>query len=249
MRPVVYILSFRNNERVQRLLNSPGMTESGALFHIMDNDPGGPSPIVGENVLQGPGGGFTPGFNACLRHFRVAYADSDCTRYIPVVLNDDVELEARCLEAMVAPFEEDPTIGIVAPMQVDMKNPAMVICGGFGAAYPAGQHRSGLRGDPTIKRGFSRWVTFCAVAINPRLIDDIGYLDNWMKMYYSDSDYCFRAGEAGYKMLFEPAAVVRHENHGASAEFLHDRLATRKLIWDKWHFDNKWAERVKTHLS
>jgi len=244
MRAVVYILAYRSNERVSRLLESEGMR--GQVYHVMDNDPGGPSPIIGEHIIMGPGGGFTPGFNACLRHYRANY---DHNEYLPVILNDDVTLEAGCIEAMVAPIADDATIGIVAPMQVDMKNPAMVICGGFGAAYPAGQHKSGLRGDPSIKREFSRWVTFCAVAINPSLIDDIGYLDEWMKMYYSDSDYCFRAQEAGYKMLFEPAAILRHENHGASAEFLHERAATRKLIWDKWHFDNKWAERVKVHLS
>jgi len=244
MEAILYVLAYRSNDRVKRLLSSPGL--GGIDVIVVDNDPGGDKPITeGPVILQGPGGGFTPGFNFALRHFMDNYNDGN---YVPIILNDDLELEDGFIDAMIKPIAEE-NVGIVAPMQVQMDNPAMVICGGFGAAYPSGQHKAGLRGDSSIKREFSRWVTFCAVAINPAVVKEIGYLDNWMKMYYSDSDYCMRAYDAGFKLLFEPAAVVRHENHGASVEFLKERLSTRKLIMDKWYFDNKWGERVKTHLS
>jgi len=245
MRAVVYILGFRNADRVKRLMDSPGAQRFETW--IVDNDPGGPSPLPqGDNVLLGPGGGFTPGFNFCLRHFMCTY---DTGLHIPVILNDDLELEEGCIDAMIQPIMDDPAVGIVAPMQVSLDNPAVAICGGFGAAYPSGQHRTGLRGDPGIKRSNPRWVTFCAVAINPTLVEKIGYLDEWMSMYYSDSDYSIRATDAGYRLVFDPEAVVRHENHACSIEFVKERATTRQLIMDKWQFETKWGERVRVHLS
>jgi N-acetylglucosaminyl-diphospho-decaprenol L-rhamnosyltransferase len=237
MTPIVYILGFRNTNRVKKLMTSL----EGFTVLVIDNDPQNPLDI--EGTIPGPGGGFTPGFNCGLRHFMSTYGDG----YVPIILNDDLEVEPGCIEAMVQEIENGA--GIVAPMQVQMDNPSIVICGGFGAAYPSGQHKGGMRGDPGIKREVSRWVTFCAVAITPNVVRDIGYLDEWMTMYYSDSDYCFRATELGWQCIFTPAGIVRHENHGASSEYLKQQRATRCLIMDKWHFDNKWSDRVKTHLS
>lgn len=240
MQAVVYILGFRNADRIKRLKASPGAENA----IVVDNDPDGLNPL--EGALKGPGGGFTPGFNYCLKHFMDTYNHDE---YIPVILNDDLELEEGCIEAMLAPIEEDRNVGIVAPMQASMENPAVIICGGFGAAYPSGQHRTGLRGDLGFKKSNPRWVTFCAVAINPKVVEKIGYLDEWMTMFYSDSDYSVRATDAGFKLVFEPSAVVRHENHGCSQEFLKERTTTRKLLMDKWYFETKWGERTKVHLS
>lgn len=235
----IYILAYKNQSRVDRLVKS--IPEQYAEDTLIVNN--GPTEITGRSVLQGPGGGFTPGFNFCLRHCRSEFPEA-----IPVILNDDLELEENTIEKMIEPILNDPRVGIVAPMQVQMDNPAMVICGGFGAAYPSGQHRTGLVGDPEIKYSNPRWVTFCAVAINPLLVNEIGYLDNWMSMYYSDSDYSYRATLAGFTLVFNPESVVRHENHGATSEFLTES-ATRILLMDKWYFETKWGERVRTHLS
>lgn len=246
MKAVVYILGFRSQSRVDRLLKSIDDNYPDRTFDVWvcDNDPGGSQPLEAPNLIIGKGGGFTPGFNGCLRH-ALSHYSNEC---VPIILNDDLEIEPEFIERMIAPIEEDG-YGIVAPMQVDMENPSIVICGGFGVALPSGQHRSGLRGDPGIVSGKSKWVTFCAVAINPSTITDIGLLDENMAMYYSDSDYCARASDAGWLSWFEAKAVVRHENHGATAEFLGQDKSVRQLLFDKWVFDTKWGERIVVPLT
>lgn len=252
---VVYILAYKNQDRLNRLLKSidecyPNKElECGNLsIIVVDNDEKGPMLEVpeGVSIFKGPGGGFTKGFNACLHHFMDNF---NTTNNIPIILNDDLEIEPQCFEYMMAEMIENPNCGIVAPFQVDMKNPSMVICGGFGACYPSGQHKTGLRSDSKLVSQKSKWVTFCAVAINPRLVKEIGYLDRWMNMYYSDSDYSIRAVDAGFYLWIESKAVVRHENHGATQEFLGDDKGRRQLIFDKWIFENKWGERIISYSS
>ena len=44
-----------------------------------------------------------------------------------------------------------------------------------------------------------------------RLIDDIGYFDERYFAYQEDSDYCFRAINIGWKVYYNPQAVVIHK--------------------------------------
>lgn len=46
--------------------------------------------------------------------------------------------------------------------------------------------------------------------ISTRAFREVGLLDDAFFVYYDDTDFCRRARNAGYRILFEPASVVEH---------------------------------------
>ncbi|MGH8083057.1 MAG: glycosyltransferase [Lysobacter sp.] len=60
-------------------------------------------------------------------------------------------------------------------------------------------------------------VVFACVYIRRALMDDIGYLDEDFFSYYEDSDYCFKARRAGYRVFNCGSLTVRHREHGSTA--------------------------------
>ena len=47
--------------------------------------------------------------------------------------------------------------------------------------------------------------------IDQKLIDEIGYFDEKYFAYQEDSDYCLRAMNRGWKVYYNPKAVVIHK--------------------------------------
>lgn len=43
-----------------------------------------------------------------------------------------------------------------------------------------------------------------------RCFDEVGFLDGAFFLYYDDTDFCRRARSAGFRIFFQPAAVVEH---------------------------------------
>lgn len=216
----VYVIGFNRQDRVDRCLESiPDRYEK----ILLDN---GTEPLTApahvERHVTGPGM-FTQAFNFALK---------DAIRHnaTPIVLNDDLALEEDCIESMLQSLTEGA--GVVAPMQVSMDNPDTVIFAGTGPAYTeqgGGIHRIGRRSDDSIlQRADYKWLTFAAVAIHPECLRDTGLLDPRFDMWFSDSDWCIRAIQHGWRCEYNPEAVVRHENHAATDE--------KPNAWHRLHF-------------
>ena len=220
----VYVIGYNSQKRVDRIFAS--IPEDSIL---LDN---------GATKLTSPGeyhricetgGLFTEALRYCI-------TDAMSLNAIPIILNDDIVLEPGCIENLL--IEINNGAGTAVPMQVSLKNPDTVIYGGSGSAYPAGLHILGTRESCNTRKP-ERWSTFCAVAINPALVKEIGLPDKYLQMWFSDSDYCIRARLAGYECIYQPKAVVQHEDHAATEErsedwrrlqFTHDRA----LFARKW---------------
>jgi GT2 family glycosyltransferase len=71
------------------------------------------------------------------------------------------------------------------------------------------------------------WVGFACVLIRREVLDAVGLLDEGYFMYFEDVDYCRRARDAGWKVLYWPKAQVVHLLGGSSQVTQHDRLHRR----------------------
>ncbi|HJW75160.1 MAG TPA: glycosyltransferase family 2 protein [Thermoleophilia bacterium] len=60
------------------------------------------------------------------------------------------------------------------------------------------------------------WVGFACVLIRREVLDAVGLLDHDYFMYFEDIDYCRRARQAGWKILYWPRAKVVHLLGGSS---------------------------------
>lgn len=60
------------------------------------------------------------------------------------------------------------------------------------------------------------WVSFAAVLIRRQAVMEIGLMDEGYFMYFEDADYCRRAREAGWDILYWPKARFVHLRGGSS---------------------------------
>jgi glycosyltransferase involved in cell wall biosynthesis len=63
--------------------------------------------------------------------------------------------------------------------------------------------------------------------------------------YYEDSDYCMQAWEAGYSVLYEPKAVIRHYESASSDG---NEAAKPAMAINQQKFREKWNDRLRKHL-
>jgi len=64
---------------------------------------------------------------------------------------------------------------------------------------------------------FSEWTSFACVLIRKEVFESVGQMDDDFFMYYEDSEFCFRAGKAGWKVMNVPEARVVHLRGGSSS--------------------------------
>jgi GT2 family glycosyltransferase len=71
----------------------------------------------------------------------------------------------------------------------------------------------------TYGSGYWQWWPFCrnvsavtgaCLAIRKALFEKLGGFDAAFPVNYNDADICLRARQAGYEVIYEPAAELRH---------------------------------------
>lgn len=58
-----------------------------------------------------------------------------------------------------------------------------------------------------------------AVLFKAEILRKVGIFDEYFFVYYEDSDLSLRIRHAGYKLIYQPKAVVRHIHAGSSTEY------------------------------
>ncbi len=153
-----------------------------------------------------------------------------------VFLNDDVEpLSADWLKELLAQLQR-PEVGVV----------------GGKLLYPSGaiQHAGialGLMdgaGHPDrggFGQGFWKWssatrnvsaVTGACLAIRRRVFDELRGFDTCFPVNYNDVDLCLRARQAGYQVVCENAALLRHQESKTRVQGV--SWQERELFHDRW---------------
>jgi glycosyltransferase involved in cell wall biosynthesis len=78
-------------------------------------------------------------------------------------------------------------------------------------------------------------ITGACMYVKSAVIDEIGLLDPEYPMAYEDVDWCLRAWEAGYAVVYEPAAILDHaESTTRSREPGPRELCSQERFWEPW---------------
>ena len=83
------------------------------------------------------------------------------------------------------------------------------------------------------KSGEVDLATGAAMLVKKEVFEKIGYFDEKYFLYLEDMDFCVRAKGAGFKIIFEPKAIVWHKNAGSaggSGSKLQDYYITRNRL-------------------
>ena len=153
--------------------------------------------------------GFATGNNIGIRHAIDGDAD-----YI-ALLNNDTTVEPKFLSALADAARAYPDFDIFGPKIVFDSDPNIIWAAGSRTDW-----RRGIcvqRGYREVDRGQYdtnaevNALTGCAMVISRKALKAVGLLDSRFFAYYEEADWCARARKAGFRILYVPAAVVRHK--------------------------------------
>ena len=144
----------------------------------------------------------------------------NCNRALEMVqgkytlyLNNDVQVTAGWLEALLNTFEIYPNAGVVGPKFI---YPSGHLQEAGGAFMPDGSTTMiGLDNDPSLP-GFNYlrqvdYVSGACLIIPTSLVREIGgFSEEFLPCYYEDSDLCLSVRAAGYEVYYNPDAVIIH---------------------------------------
>lgn len=169
--------------------------------------------------------GFSGGQNLGIK-----YALSRGADYL-VILNNDVIVDENFLLELISSFRDN--IGIVVPKIYFAKGyefhkdryrdselgKVIWYAGGIlDLKNVIGSHK----GVDEVDTGqFDRAeetdnATGCCMAVKREIFEKLGMLDENYFLYYEDSDFNLRTKKAGYKILYQPKAIIWHKNAGSS---------------------------------
>ena len=162
-----------------------------------------------------------------------------------VLLNNDTLAHRSWLERLQAAAYRDDRVGILGPKLL----------------YPDGRIQSAgtYRASGSHQDWFDHYyrlmppehppanvtrevlaVTGACMYIKRSVLDAIGPLDSGFPMAFEDVDYCLRARQAGYQVVYCPEAVLTHlEGHTRGERKEPREIVSQQFFWDRWrtHFD------------
>lgn len=161
----------------------------------------------------------------CNRGFEAGRA-----RYV-LFLNPDALLDETALATMVDALEADPALGAVGPrlleedgrLEWSQRRYPRLRSTFARALYLHHLAPEASWVDEMIREperyetpGEPEWLSGACLLVRRRVLDEVGAFDEGFFMYSEDTDLCRRITNAGHRLRYEPAAVVRHAG-GASA--------------------------------
>ena len=143
-----------------------------------------------------------------------------------VLLNPDATLLDRALPRLIQFMEENPQAGICVPKVMNSDGSLQLQCRrgearpgevfayflGLANRFPNDTRFTGylLNHIDNEKVNEVKAVSGSCMMVRREVVEQIGYLDELYFAYQEDTDYCFTARKAGWKVFYVPLAQVIH---------------------------------------
>ena len=157
--------------------------------------------------------GFAGGANVGMERALARGAD------VVLLLNNDARLYAGAQAAARAALDGDPRVAVVGARVVTREDPARLWLAWGDVTYR--QSLVALRGADELDGPGWRtardvaWVAGCAMWFRAEALRALGLLDETFFAYHEEVDWCARARERGWRVLYWPDAVVTHTGRGS----------------------------------
>ena len=149
------------------------------------------------------------------------------------LLNSDIKVRNGCIDTLADYLDQNLDIGMIGPriLNDDMTHQSSCrsfpnlwnnFCSATGMASAfkesklfSGEHMFYFKGDRTLDVDV---LVGCFWMVRRVAINQFGLLDEGFFMYAEDVDWCKRCREAGWRVVFLPAAQAIHYRGGSSAK-------------------------------
>ena len=157
------------------------------------------------------------------------FSDSD---YVCLLNSDTIIVDGQWLDKMIRFADGDPSVGLVSPLSNEAVNLTVKMHPGADIRLMAGlinEYSAGKYPDAVTVVGF-------CLLIKRAVIDKIGGFDEiFEKGYCEESDYQYRAIDAGFTCKVCDDTFVYHEGEGSfTGERDHRYTRNRKIFDEKW---------------
>ena len=171
--------------------------------------------------------GFAGGNNIGIK-----YALKNQTDFV-MLLNNDTEIDKQAIVHLISVFHKRKDIGITGPkiyfapgfeylqQKYHKKDLGKVIW--YAGGHIDWQNIMGVHEniDKVDKGQFNKpkeveFISGCCMLIKKEVFEKADLLNEKYFLYLEDMDFCVRAKKAGFKLFFEPKAIVWHKNLGTS---------------------------------
>jgi len=265
----VVTVSFGSGDVLPSFLDSVGPASiASPTVVVVDNKPQLDERVRAQVESHGAtylGTGSNLGYGGAINAAVATLPDS--VRWI-LVSNPDVVLGPGSLDTLVAAGEQDAAIGSVGPS----------ILTATGEVYPSARAVPSLRtgvghalfvnlwaGNPWT-RAYRReaementardagWLSGACVLVRRSAFAELDGFDDGFFMYFEDVDLGYRLGKAGYRNLYEPAAVATHtgahSTNSDSAQMVRvHHESAKRFLGKKYRGVLLWPIRVSLRIG
>ena len=244
----IVIATWNRKELLCKCLRSLYAHTTGISFevHVVDNAsrdgtadavrrafPGVKLRVSEENL------GFVRGSNLGIRN--------STGRHI-ALLNNDTELRENAFAPLVAHLDAHPAVGVIGPRLYNpegtVQESALRTYIDIPSALLGGQYLGqlfnrlipGFRPFPEMVLSHDgtsgpeevAWLTGACLLARREVFDRVGLLDENLFMYCEDMEWCYRARQAGWKVVYFPEVGVVHLDHYPSKDSMY-RITCQKM--------------------
>ncbi|MBN8577748.1 MAG: glycosyltransferase family 2 protein [Cytophagales bacterium] len=131
------------------------------------------------------------------------------------IVNNDTEVTADLLENLLKPFS-DQSIGVVCPKIKYFFSPTIIQYAGFTKINPV-TGRNKTIGDKEEDHGqydvpaFTNYAHGAAMFLRKEVVEKTGMFAETFFLYYEELDWSARIQESGFKIYYQPEAVIYHK--------------------------------------
>jgi GT2 family glycosyltransferase len=222
--PLVYIVVLTWNgkaDTLECLQSLQHLTYSNARILVVDNasEDGTANAVrssfpATELLVNDSNLRFAQGNNVGLEHSLRCGAD-----YV-LLLNNDTTVDPEFLTRLVEVTQNDRLVGIAGPKIYYYGNPNQIWSAGGKIDWWKGWvSHIGIREIEKNQYDAPRevdYVTGCCLLVKREVIDAIGMLDKKFYLYGEDVDWCIRAHQAGFKVVYVPSSHIWHKVSASS---------------------------------
>jgi GT2 family glycosyltransferase/lipopolysaccharide/colanic/teichoic acid biosynthesis glycosyltransferase len=189
-----------------------------------------------------------------------------------LILNPDTVLREEAIEQLVGFMERTPDAGIVGPKLVFNDGNLQYSCRRFynwkvlllRRTFLGKMFRKSKAVAEHLMLDFDHesarqvdWILGACMLVRRDAVRSVGLMDERFFLYFEDVDWCYRMQQKGWKVYYDPGAVVVHDYARESAQSVINRsfvahLASLIRYYEKWSFVlylfKKYREVIKTLL-
>jgi GT2 family glycosyltransferase len=183
-----------------------------------------------------------------------------------LLLNPDTEVGDNALEVMIGTMEEHPEVGGLGPRLLypdGTLQPSRRRFPTFGTALVESTivqewwtdnrflHRYYMTDTPEEALQPVDWVVGACLLVRHEAYQQVGGLDEGFFMYSEEMDWCRRLKDAGWQVVYQPAASIVHHEGKSSQQVVparHIHFQTSKVRYFRKHHGTFQAEALRWFL-